>query len=159
MKLKDINGLISSITLISGKKKIEEEQRNDMIITAQRFVEAQSAEVGYQDEYGFEYTYKPKSMSANQFLSSIPSGCFYTKAEGEEVFFHYELSSSRLPLYAACYGVIMGAILPLFGAPSQTFFLFSLISIGILVGQRFKLGKNIRVFIEQAETEEVIQLP
>jgi len=158
MNQNESKGFFSSITQVKGRKQIDAEERETIINRIKDFVTSTSAEIGYQDEYGFEYTYKPKALDSNQFLSTVPSGCFYTVSEGDDVTLYCELSSSRFPFYAAMYGVFMGGILPMFGAPPQTFYLFLLMSIGGGIMQRFKLNRNIKNFFELATTQEQIDL-
>lgn len=139
---------------IKGKKKVEPGIQNQMIDTLREFITSRDGKIGYSDKFGFEYEYKPETLTSNSFLSAFPSGCFFCTESDSENFFNYEISLNRILFYGLVYALLLGVLLPLFGAPPETFKFLSFAGVGMVIVLRLVQVKKFKGFLRKLENRE-----
>ncbi|MCP4294992.1 MAG: hypothetical protein GY786_05250 [Proteobacteria bacterium] len=142
------------ITDIKGKKTVEAGMQDRMIDTLKEFITSRGGKVGYSDQFGFEYKYEPETLTSNPFLSAFPTGCFFFTQGDDENFFHFEISLNRILFYGIVYALLLGILLPLFGAPPETFKFVSFGGVGTVIIFRLIQVKKFREFLQKIENKE-----
>ena len=144
------------ITDIKGTLALPPETQGLVLKELEAFIKARKGIIGYSDQFGFEYKYKPDDLTASPFLSSFPSGCFFRLEEDGEETLHYEISLSRLLFYGIIYALFLGVLLPFFGAPAETFRYIALGGMGTVWIIRLLQIKKFKQFLQKVEKRELL---